>query len=85
MNTRLLLRLAAVFAALTFTVHAATVPCWSVHEIALTATGKYANAYTDVEVTAAFTGPDGAVKTVRGFWDGGENFKVRLTPTVQGE
>ncbi len=58
---------------------------WSVHEIAVEAESDFSNAYTDLEVTAAFTGPDGAPKTVRGFWDGGKSWKVRFTPTTQGE
>lgn len=60
------------------------VPQWSVHEIPLTAVGSHKNPYTDVTVTATFSGPGGAVKTVRGFWDGGQAFKVRFTPDQTG-
>lgn len=64
---------------------AADVPQWSTHEVALTASGSHANAYAqDIAVTATFTGPDGAKKTVAGFWNGGKNFKIRLTPTAPG-
>ena len=73
------------FAVLTFAAHAATAPQWSVHEITLTAEKTFANPYTEVEVTARFTGPDGVAKNVRGFWDGGREFKVRFTPTALGE
>jgi hypothetical protein len=58
---------------------------WAVHEIALTAQGKYANPYTDVTVTATFAGPEGRKLTARGFWDGGAAFKVRFTPTAPGD
>ena len=57
---------------------------WSVYELSLTASGSYANPYTDVSVTARFTGPNNIVKAVRGFWDGGKNFKVRFTPNISG-
>jgi len=60
------------------------VPQWSVHEIPLTAVGNHRNPYTDVTVTAAFNGPGGTVKTVKGFWDGGQMFKVRFTPDQVG-
>ncbi len=85
MNARFLIHLALGCATLTPAAHAADVPRWSVHEITLTATGEFRNAYTEVEVNAQFTGPDGAVKTVRGFWDRGRDFKVRFTPTAEGE
>ena len=62
------------------------VPVWSVHEVALTAEGDYANPYTDVAVavTATFTGPGGEQLTVPGFWDGGQTWRLRFTPTSEG-
>jgi hypothetical protein len=60
------------------------VPKWSTHEIALHASGSLANPYTDVSVSAVFTGPGGVAKSVAGFWDGKDAFKIRFTPTVQG-
>lgn len=63
---------------------AAHVSQWSVHEVALTAARDYGNPYTEVAVTAHFTGPNGATTTVRGFWDGGRDFKVRFCPTAKG-
>jgi hypothetical protein len=60
---------------------------WEVVEISLTSDTSYNNAYTDVEVTATFTGPT-QTKEVKAFWDGQENgkdtFKVRFTPTEEG-
>jgi len=66
---------------------AVEVPKWSTYDITLTASGSSANWYADPNgsVSAAFTGPGGVTQTVRGFWDGGETFKVRFTPEVEGE
>jgi hypothetical protein len=63
---------------------ATTVSKWSRYELPLTATKTYGNPYTDITVTATFTGPGGVSKKVTGFWDGGHSFKVRFTPTQQG-
>jgi hypothetical protein len=63
---------------------AVDVPKWSTYEISLTSDNYYANAYKDGSLTATFTGPGGVTKTVTGFWDGGNSFKVRFTPTVEG-
>ncbi len=60
------------------------VPRWSVHEIALTASGTYRNPYADTGVTATFQGPGQIKKTVKGFWNGGNAFLVRFTPTAEG-
>lgn len=59
---------------------------WSVYEMTLTASGNSANWYTDSSggVVATFTGPGGVTRKVPGFWDGGNSFKVRFTPTVEG-
>lgn len=71
----------------TFTVAqepAPTVAQWSPHDIDLTSTRAYGDPYTDVTLTATFTSPAGTRETVLGFWDGGNAFKVRFAPTVQG-
>jgi len=60
------------------------VPRWSVHEITLTTAGSYRNPYTETNLTATFNGPDGMRKTVKGFWDGGNTFRIRFSPTSQG-
>ncbi len=57
---------------------------WAVQELAFEAARGYDNPYLDVEVTATFSGPDGASATVPGFWDGGRTFTVRFTPTAEG-
>jgi Protein of unknown function (DUF4038)/Domain of unknown function (DUF5060) len=63
------------------------VPKWSVHEVTLTPSGSSTNWYIDPDasVTATFTGPAGVTKRVNGFWDGGNSFTIRFTPTVEGD
>ncbi len=56
---------------------------WSPREITLSASRDYANPYTDVELTAKFTGPGRSI-ALRGFWDGGRTFKIRFTPPTKG-
>ncbi len=51
---------------------------WRVFEITLTSTRAYANPFTDVGVTAVFTGPAGLALTRPAFWDGGDTWKVRV-------
>lgn len=57
---------------------------FEIHEITLTATGKYDNPYTDVKIWVDLTGPD-LKKRIYGFWDGGQNYKVRITATRPGK
>lgn len=61
-----------------------TVPQWAVYEVSLTSAGRWPDPYRGVAVTATFTGPGSVRQTVRGFWDGGNVFKVRFTPTAEG-
>lgn len=60
------------------------VPRWSVYELSLRASGRYENPYLHTSVTATFTGPGGVKKTVSGFWDSGNVFKLRFAPTAEG-
>lgn len=62
----------------------AVVPRWAVHEISLDSTIGVTNPYLEVTVTATFIGPAGERQTVRGFWDGGNTFKVRFAPVQEG-
>ena len=57
---------------------------WDKHEIVLEADGDYDNPYMDVDVFAHLKGP-GFEKNVYGFWDGGNRFLIRVTPTAPGE
>ncbi|MDO8588420.1 MAG: DUF4038 domain-containing protein [Armatimonadota bacterium] len=60
-----------------------TVPKFGEYEIALTTSASYANPYTQVTLSATFTGPTQTI-TVNGFWDGGKLYKFRMTPTEVG-
>lgn len=53
-------------------------------EITLTATGKYANPYTDVEVWVDLKGPH-FNKRCPGFWDSGQTYRVRVTSLEPGK
>lgn len=57
---------------------------WNVAEITLTSTKSYADPFKDVEITAIFFGPNQTVITRPGYWDGGNTWKVRFAPTIQG-
>lgn len=57
---------------------------WKTVEITLTSLKTYTNPVVDVDVTATFDGPQGAVITRPAFWDGGNVWKVRFAPTMVG-
>lgn len=61
-----------------------TIQLWEKYEVSLFAKGQYDNPYMDVDVWVDLSGP-GFQKRIYGFWDGGQNFKVRLTATCAGE
>ena len=54
-----------------------TVHVWEMKEIHLTAEKTYDNFYTDVDCWVELKGP-GFSKRVYGFWNGGNNFIVRI-------
>ncbi len=60
-----------------------TVKTWQKTEIELQAEKHYGNPYTDVDVWVDLRGPN-FDKRVYGFWDGKNNFKVRVTATEPG-
>ncbi|MCG7850323.1 MAG: DUF4038 domain-containing protein, partial [ANME-2 cluster archaeon] len=64
--------------------HAEIVSKWDVYETELTTTNAYTNPYIDVWLSAIFTGPDGTKITIDGFWDGENNWKIRMAPTEVG-
>ncbi len=43
-----------------------------------------AEKYGTVTLSAVFTGPSSQTYTIQGFWDGGENWKIRFTPDEVG-
>jgi hypothetical protein len=60
-----------------------TAHVWEPREIELRASRHYANPYVDVEVWVDLRGP-GYSGRVRGFWDGGDMFRVRVVATAPG-
>ena len=54
-------------------------------EIPLVTTHQYDNAYNNVDLYMDFRGPDGKTVTVPGYWDGGQTWRVRFTPTQVGK
>lgn len=57
---------------------------WEKQELTFEATGHFANPYTEVTVWVDLSGPH-FKKRVYGFWDGGNEFRVRLVATEVGE
>jgi hypothetical protein len=65
---------------------------YGILEVTLTATGNYPNSYLKMPgddttpgfVVGTFTGPNGETITIDGFWDGGQTWKIRMTPTAVG-
>lgn len=60
------------------------IECWHVAELTLSSKVHYANPYADVKVSATFTGPEGQSIYREAFWDGGDIWKIRFAPTVNG-
>jgi len=57
---------------------------WIAVEIELTSSVSYSEPFYDVDVEAAFTGPDGLIITRPAFWDGDSTWKIRFAPTEIG-
>ena len=63
----------------------AQTPIWTKHEIRFESSKTYDNPVYDVqEFRVEFTAPSGRRKVVRGFWDGGTDWKVRFLPDETG-
>src|SRR6266567_5269037 len=56
---------------------------WQMVELEFMAHRKYAEPMS-VQITASFSGPDGTILEVPGFWDGGSKWKIRFTPPLPG-
>jgi len=63
----------------------ATVGRFAVHEVSLTASGEYANPYTELDAEAIVSGPVGKETAVPLFWDGGATWRFRVAPDRTGE
>jgi len=63
----------------------AQTPVWTKFELSFQSTRTYNNPVYDVkDFRVAFAAPSGRVLTVRGFWDGGTDWKVRFLPDETG-
>jgi len=58
-----------------------TAPQWQEVELSFTSQSRYDNPYTDVEFWVEFTHESGEKIVRPGFWDGGNNFKIRFAST----
>jgi hypothetical protein len=60
-------------------------PIWTKHEIPFQSSKTYDNPIYDVkDFKITFTAPSGRNRIVRGFWDGGTDWKVRFMPDETG-
>jgi hypothetical protein len=57
---------------------------WRVSEFTFTAADNHEGQPQHVVFGATFTGPDGRVYDVPGFWDGGRTWRLRFTPPTPG-
>ena len=57
---------------------------WHPVDLSFTSTNAYSNPFTNVTLSATFTGPGGITLTVPGFYAGSQTWKVRFSPTAEG-
>lgn len=55
------------------------------YEAGFQSSGKYKNPYLEIQATAALQLPDNAVRELPVFWDGGNQWKLRISPDLVGE
>ncbi len=61
-------------------------PVWTKYEQTFTSSRAYENPLYNLEKFAVrFTSPSGRTRTINGFWDGGDTWKVRFCPDEQGD
>lgn len=63
----------------------AGVPQWGLFQAAFASTTSSDNPLQDKELLVTFTSPSKRALTVRGFWDGGDVWRVRFSPDEMGE
>jgi len=65
----------------------AEVPRYKSIEIKIEIEAEYSNPYDarEIRLDGKFKGPDGSVMKIPGFWDGEEFWRVRFTPSTEGE
>ena len=61
------------------------VPCWEMHEFSLRGKATPANRFHDTALVGEFTAPSGKLRTVEGFYDGDDTWRLRFAPDEQGE
>ena len=59
-------------------------PQWQEVALTFTAANTYDNPYTDVDMFAEFSGPEGQMLRRPAFWDGGQNWKIRFAAPLAG-
>ncbi len=62
----------------------ANVERFAVFELVLSTNKTYENPYQQVSVQATFLCPNGS-KTIPGFWDGGNTWRIRFSPDIIGD
>jgi hypothetical protein len=62
-----------------------SIPQFGLHEVTLEASGRYSNPYAELAAEASLIGPDGRMRALPLFWDGGATWRFRFTPDVAGE
>ena len=65
-------------------VRAGNVEKWHPVNLAFTSTATYSNPFQNASLSAVFTGPGNTTLTVPGFYAGGQTWKIRFSPTVEG-
>lgn len=54
-------------------------------ETSVQATGRYGNPYTEFDAEAERQRPDGSTRSIPLFWNGGDAWKLRISPDATGE
>ncbi len=72
--------LGSMVAASTF----ADIPRFGVFEQDLEHDGSYDNPYMEATVSATLEGPDGSIRTIPLFWNGGRTWRLRFSPDLEG-
>ncbi len=60
------------------------VPRFGLFETSFSASDDVADPFHDVDLLVTFTSPSRQSQTVRGFWDGGDRWRVRFSPDEEG-
>lgn len=61
------------------------VPCWRVLELQLVSPKQFVSPVHDARLAATFFSPSGQPTLRTGFWDGGDDWRVRFCPEEEGQ